>query len=120
MRCARTPGRSWIAQGFLCTTSSTLCELPVDAVNLLSAMSASGNFCRSTDPGEQQAGGAATDEETQLRGSSWNPSKQRTRGATIVAIEASAGALSRCFNGTVAYLLLLTYWPVALRLRVRA
>ena len=29
-------------------------------------MSASGNFCRSADPGEQHAGGAATDEGTRL------------------------------------------------------
>ena len=44
-----------VAQGFLCISSSTLCELPVDVANLLSAQDArieTGGG--DADPGEQK------------------------------------------------------------------
>ena len=44
-----------VAQGFLCISSSTLCELPVDVVNLLSAQDARIEIGGGgADPGERK------------------------------------------------------------------
>ena len=99
------PVRLWFAQGFHCARAASFesCPWQHGRVNLLSATSASGNFCRSTDPGEQQAGGAATDERTQLRGAavraSSGPGEQRSWSRRRPSLLLSAAVTSSLSPG---------------------